>query len=217
MRASIPWRSRVVLALSLALAPGLAACGSAGPSAPASAASAVAPPSLSASGPTTAPSAASAIPASPAPVASTAPESLAPVEATASAATGSARPRPSIDPAELAAFLTARITVFDVADADLAVTVSYVDQTSGKVTALGTYPLGTLEQLTNAVAAGRYVLDFRLPAGAASGPRCTIDIADKEAVRFVAASADAIAVTRTGTRPKTAADLLVSSSPLCKA
>lgn len=215
MRASIPWRSGVVLALSLTLALGLAACASAGPSAPASAPSAAAPASLPASGPTTAPSAASAFPASPAPVASAAP--LAPVEPAASPATGSARPRPSLDAAELAAFLTARITVFDVADADLAVTVSYVDQKSGKVTALGMYPVGALEQLTNAVAAGRYRLDFSLPAGATSGPRCTIDIADKDAVRFVAASADAIAVTRAGTTPKTAADLLVSTSPLCKA
>jgi hypothetical protein len=217
VRASIPWRSGVVLALSLTLAAGLTACGSTGPSAPASAPSAVAPVSLPASGPTTAPSAASAVPASPAPAASAVPESLAPVEPAASPATGSARPRPSLDAAELAAFLTARITVFDVADADLAVTVSYVDQKSGKVTALGTYPVGALEQLTNAVGAGRYRLDFSLPAGAASGPRCTIDIADKDAVRFVAASADAIAVTRAGTRPKTAADLLVSTSPLCKA
>lgn len=213
MRASLPWRTGIVLALSLTLAPGLAACGSAGPSAPVSAPSTVGPVSL----PTTVPSATSAVPASPAPDASAAPGSPAPVAPADPPATGSARPRPSIDPAQLAAFLTATITVIDVADADLAVTVSYVDQENGTATALGTYPVGALEQLTNAVAAGRYRLDFRLPAGGVSGPRCTIDIADMVAVRFIAASADAIAVTRTGTKPKTAADLLVSSSPLCKA
>lgn len=126
----------------------------------------------------------------------------------------SRKPIPSLDPAELDAIMTSSITLIDLADAGLAVSVAIVDPSSTKPFDLGTYKLGFTEQLTNQVPPGTYRLEFRQPATSKTGPGCTITIADGEAYTFAAIDG-AVAISKTGESPKTADDLFVATSSLC--
>lgn len=186
----------MVLALALAACSGAAA----GPSEPAGA-TVTAPPPAPAT-PSPAPPLATSVPiATASPTAEPAPSK-------------SPKALPSIDQAELDAYLTASITLIDLADDDLAVTVSYLDPDSEESIDLGTYALESMEQSTNQVPPGTYRLDFRQPASAATGPTCTIEIGDADNYVF-AAVPDAVAVSRTGVKPKDARELFVSTSSLC--
>jgi len=128
------------------------------------------------------------------------------------------RPRPSleVDLEEVAAYLTASITLLDLADEGLAVDVLYVDSSGGAPFPVGTYTLEPQEQSTNAVPPGVYELTFRQPSTATSGATCTIEVGETDGYIF-AALGDAIAVTRTGGTPTEAAELFVATSSLCDA
>lgn len=177
----------------------LAACGGAAVSSSAPTASPATPAPSSAPTATPAPLASetpSAVPASPAP---------------------SPRVRPSlaIDLAELGAYLTSSITLVDLAETDLAVTVAYVDSDSGDSASLGTYTLGSMEQLTNSVPPGTYRLDFRQPADSPAGPSCTIEVGDADGYVF-AAIENSVAIARTGAAPTETRELFVATSSLCQ-
>jgi len=122
---------------------------------------------------------------------------------------------PTIDPSALAAVLTSSLSVFDLTDDDVAVTVSFLDPSSGQASALGTYTLGASEQFANDVPPGRYRFDFRQPATSASGPSCTIDVPDQGVVAFTVVPG-AVAVTRTWFTPAKAGDLFIATSSLCE-
>lgn len=124
------------------------------------------------------------------------------------------KPLPSIDQSQLDAFLTSSITLIDLADSGLGVTVSFMDPSSTDVIDLGTYVLESSDQTTNQVPPGRYRLDFRQPANSATKTSCTIEIADAGSYVFAAVN-DAIAISRTGVKPKDARELFVSTSSLC--
>lgn len=111
--------------------------------------------------------------------------------------------------------MTSSITLLDLADDDLVVTVTYIDPASGDAFALGIYPLGSMARLTNSVPPGTYRLDFRQPPDSASGPSCTIEVGDADAYVFVAVQ-DAVAISRTGTTPTDARELFVATSSLCQ-
>ena len=136
--------------------------------------------------------------------------------AEASEAPTSSHPRPSIDSAELAAYLTANLSLFDVADESVTVTVTYVDPDSGPFE-FGSYSLGSGEQLTHAVPPGAYRISFRVDGASGKAPTCSVDVKDGATITFFVASADAIAITRNGYKPKKPADLFVATSSLCKA
>jgi hypothetical protein len=155
--------------------------------------------------------------ASPSPAPSVA-ESMTPTETAAptvsAAPSRSAKPLPSFDQADLDAILTSSITLIDLADDDLAVTVSYLDPSSDQSFDMGTYTLGTMEQTTYQVPPGTYRLAFRQPASSATGPSCTIEIGDAGGYVF-AALQDAVAISRTDVKPKDARELFISTSSLC--
>ena len=150
------------------------------------------------------------------PTPSPSPEASATAAAEASAPAASKHPRPSIDPAEIAGYLTARLSLFNVADDDVSVSLTYIDPQSGPFE-FGTYPLGPLDQLSHEVPPGLYRVAFKVAAGPDKPPTCTIDLKDGSTVTFFVASPDAIAVTRTGTKPAKSADVFVATSSLCKA
>lgn len=145
-------------------------------------------------------------------------ENVAPTETAAPtdspAPSTPSRPLPSIDQAELDGYLTSSITLIDLADGDLAVTVAYIDPSSEESIDLGTYALEFTEQITNQVPPGTYRLEFRQPANSATGPTCTIEISDGGGYVFAAVQ-DAIAISRTGAKPNDARELFVSTSSLC--
>lgn len=113
------------------------------------------------------------------------------------------------------AYFTATITLLDLADGDLSVTVTFIESSGGQSDALGTYSLGPSAQISNSVPPGTYRLDFREPANRPSGPTCTIDIKDGQTYSFVAVPG-AIAVRRAGFTPTTVRDLFVATSSLCR-
>ena len=110
--------------------------------------------------------------------------------------------------------MTSSITLVDLADDDLAVTVSYVDPGSEDSIDLGTYTLEPSDQVTNQVPPGTYRLDFRQPADSTTGPACTIEIGEADAYVFAAVQ-DAVAISLTGAPPKDAGELFISTSSLC--
>jgi hypothetical protein len=110
--------------------------------------------------------------------------------------------------------MTSSITLLDLADEDLAVVVTYLDPGSDVPFPLGTFTLGSMDQVTNEAPPGTYTLEFRQPADGASGASCTIQIADAEGYVF-AALGDAVAISSSATQPKTAGDLFVATSALC--
>jgi len=122
---------------------------------------------------------------------------------------------PTIDPSALAAALTSSLSVWDLTDADVALTVNFVDPDGGQTTALGTYTLEASEQFSNGVPPGRYRFDFRDPATSAAGASCTIEVPDQGTVTFTVVPG-AVAVTQTGFTPAKAGDLFVATSPVCK-
>ena len=124
------------------------------------------------------------------------------------------KPLPSIDQAELDAYLTSSITLIDLADDDLSVTASYVDPSSNEAIDFGTYELGATEQMTHQVPPGTYRLEFHQPADSAAKQTCTIEISDADAYTFAAVSG-AIAISRTGAKPKDVGELFVATSSLC--
>lgn len=134
--------------------------------------------------------------------------------ADASPAPSSPHPRPSLDSAALSAYFTGTITLLNLADADLAVTVTYIDPASGQSEALGTYSVQSFAQQTNALPPASYRLDFRQPPDSSTGPRCTIAVKDGQAYSFVAVPG-AIAISRAGYTPAHARDLFVATSSLC--
>jgi hypothetical protein len=135
--------------------------------------------------------------------------------AAASRAPSSLRPRPSLDSAAVSAYLTGNVTLLNLADADLAVTVTYIDPDSGQSVALGTYTVQSFAQQTNALPPASYRLDFRQPPDSSTGPRCTIAVKDGQAYSFVAVPG-AIAISRAGYTPADARDLFLATSSLCE-
>jgi hypothetical protein len=131
----------------------------------------------------------------------------------------SAKPHPSasVDPAALiasaASSFTATLTLLDLADRDVAVSVAFIDPAGGQTSPLGTYTLGTTEQQSSAVPPGMYRLAFT-GSGAGASP-CTITIAKGQTFSFVVLN-DAVAVSRSGFTPKKAGDLFVATSSLCR-
>lgn len=198
-----PTRSTAILLLALTFA----ACSSGGTASGA-------PDGVASAAPREAPTAAPVTPA-PTTAPSTAPSTEGQPSPTIEA---TPRPRPSLDVdlEEVAAYLTAAITILDLSEEDLAVDVLYLDSSGGAPFPVGTYTVNSQEQSTNAVPPGIYELTFRQPSSAASGATCTIEVGETDGYIF-AALGDAIAVTRTGVTPTDAAELFVATSSLCDA
>lgn len=123
--------------------------------------------------------------------------------------------RPSFDAAAVSAYLTGKVTLLNLGDADLAVTVTYIDPAGGQSMALGTYSVQSFGEQTNALPPASYRLDFRQPPGSSTGPTCTISVKDGQAYSFVAVPG-AIAISRAGYTPTNARDVFVATSSLCK-
>jgi hypothetical protein len=116
---------------------------------------------------------------------------------------------------DILSYLSASITLVDLANTDIAVTVTYVDPASGQSAALGSFSLRSFDQISRLIPVGPYRLDFRQPAQSATGPRCTVVVSKGDAYTFAAVS-NAIAIQRAGSQPTTGSDLFVATSPLCK-
>jgi hypothetical protein len=201
-------RGRLLVLVLVVLAAATASCSGAGPSTTPTTTASSEVASAAPSGPpeSAAPSSALETPAAVATVNPSAAPSGAP---------SSPHPRPSFDSAAVSAYLTGKITLLNLADADLGVTVTYIDPASGQSEALGTYAVPSFAQQTYALPPASYRLDFGQPPDTSTGPRCTIVVKDGQAYSFVAVPG-AIAISRAGHTPANARDLFVATSSLCR-
>ena len=140
------------------------------------------------------------------------PELTEPAESLGPAPTGSPDAAEIID--SYAAMFTATIRLFNLADDDLAVTVSFVDPGSPEPQPIGTYTIARSGRQAAVVPPGTYRLEFH-QSSAATGSTCTIAIKDAGLYTFIAVPG-AVSVSRGGFHPTKARDLFVPTSSLCE-
>jgi hypothetical protein len=138
------------------------------------------------------------------------PTALPTAEATASA-TASGDASPTID---LRPFLTATLTLINLAETTLTVTATFIDTSEGSESTLGTFEAASLQATTQSLPPGRYRLDFTY--GSTLAGTCTLDVAENNAFQF-AAITRGVAITRSGVEPTDPDEVLVATSSLCRA
>jgi hypothetical protein len=117
---------------------------------------------------------------------------------------------------DLLPLLTSQITVVNLADQPLTLTVTLLDPDSADEFEVGTFDLQPLQVTTQSVIPARLRIAFAFGGSSAATSTCTIDVADGEELQF-AAIATGVAITATGQEPANAADLNVSTAARCRA
>jgi hypothetical protein len=119
-------------------------------------------------------------------------------------------------PLDLAPFLTAEITVVNLADAPLSVSVTIVLPESGEEFEIGTLVLAPLQVTTQSVLAARFRLAFDYPGGAASeAGTCVIELEEGDQVQFAVVTGGAVLTA--GDEPEDPAELVVATAARCRA
>lgn len=121
-------------------------------------------------------------------------------------------PTPTIDFSE---FLTAEISIANLADDTLEVAVSLIDPETGDSQPAATFTLKSFQITSQAIFPGRYQLDFTYPSGAGVDGTCTFDVVSGDIYQFVAV-AEGIAIYREGLEPQSGENLFVTTSYLCQ-
>lgn len=117
---------------------------------------------------------------------------------------------------DLLPLLSSQITVVNLEDRTLTLTVTLLDTATADEYEVGTFEIQPLQVTTQSVIPTRLRIEFEFVGSSASGGSCTIDVADGEQLQF-AAVATGIAITTTGQEPVDPADMLVSSAARCHA
>ena len=165
--------------------------------------------------PTPSPSSTPAPTPTPAPTASPAP-SPTPDPTPAPTRTLAPGETPAPTPIDLAPFLTAEVTVVNLGDAPLAVTVTILDPESTDEYEVGTLDVQPLQVTAQAVLPSRYRLAFDYPGGpAAEGGTCVIDVAEGEQIQF--AVLERGGVITAGDEPDDPAEMVIATSSRCQA
>jgi hypothetical protein len=125
----------------------------------------------------------------------------------------SATPTPS--PIDLRPVLTAEMTVVNLADRPLRVTVTAIDPESLGEFEVGAYELAPEQVTAQRVLPLRYRLDFRLAPDIDLGT-CTIDVAEAEQLQFAVVGAGVV-LTTNGAEPADAAEMVAATSSRCGA
>jgi hypothetical protein len=126
-----------------------------------------------------------------------------------------ATPRPTA--VDIAPYLTSEVTVLNLSDAVLSVTVTIVDDDAGDEFTIDTTDLQPLQVTTTSIIPARFRLDFDFPGGGeADAGTCTLDIVDAEAIQF-AVIPTGIAISWSGEEPADPADMVVATAPRCQA
>jgi len=126
-----------------------------------------------------------------------------------------ATPRPPA--VDIAPYLTSEVTVVNLGDAPLALTVALLDPDSTQEYVIGTFELQPEQVTSQAVIPALFRLDFAYSAGSvADAGTCSIEIADGEQLQF-AVIPTGIVITSSGTEPADPAEMLVATSTRCQA
>ncbi|MBI2846045.1 MAG: hypothetical protein HYX86_05810 [Chloroflexi bacterium] len=119
---------------------------------------------------------------------------------------------PTIDFSE---FLTAEISIANLADDTLEVALSWIDPETGSVQPAATFTLKSFQITSQAIFPGRFQLDFAYLSGATAVGTCTLEVVSGDLYQFVAVS-EGIAIYREGQEPQSGEDLFVATSYLCQ-
>ncbi|HWH37009.1 MAG TPA: hypothetical protein VNT28_04455 [Candidatus Limnocylindrales bacterium] len=122
---------------------------------------------------------------------------------------------PTPTPLDILPFLTSEITVVNLAEQQLALTVTLLDPESSDEFALGTYEVEPLQVTTQSIVPTRFRLEFAFTGGGSAGT-CTIDVGDGEQIHFAVIETGVALVSSTG-EPADPAELVVATSSRCQA
>lgn len=126
-----------------------------------------------------------------------------------------ATPRPTL--VDLLPFLSSQITVVNLADEPLTLTVTLVDPDSTDEYEVGTFEVQPLQVTTQSIIPSRFRLDFDVAGGSAADvATCTIDIAEGEQIQF-AVVPTGVAMSTSGIEPEDPAEMVVATSSRCRA
>lgn len=124
-----------------------------------------------------------------------------------------ATPRPTA--VDVAPYLTSEVTVVNLGDAPLALTVSLLDPDSDDTYTIGTFELQPNQVTTQAVIPALLRLDFGF-TGVDDAGSCAITIEDGEQLQF-AVVAGGIVMTSSAGEPEDSAEMIVATSSRCEA
>jgi hypothetical protein len=124
-----------------------------------------------------------------------------------------ATPRPTA--VDVAPFLTSEVTVVNLGDITLSLTVALLDPDSTQEFVIGTFQLQPEQVTAQAVIPALFRLDFGY-SGVNDAGTCTITIGDGEQLQF-AVIPQGIAITSNGPEPADPAEMLVATSSRCQA
>ena len=130
-------------------------------------------------------------------------------------------PTPTPDPAatprptavDIAPYLTSEVTVVNLADAALSLTVALLDPDTDEEYVVGTFDVQPNQVTTQSVIPALFRLDFAY-AGNVVGS-CSVNIADGEQLQFAAIAAG-IVMTTNGAEPEDPSEMLVATSSRCR-
>jgi hypothetical protein len=123
-----------------------------------------------------------------------------------------ATPRPTA--LDIAPYLTSQVTVVNLADTSLALTVALLDPDSTDEYVIGTFDLAPDQVTTQSVIPALFRIDFAYGGGPVTAS-CSINIADGEQLQF-AVVATGIVMASNGTEPADAAEMIVATSARCQ-
>lgn len=123
-----------------------------------------------------------------------------------------ATPRPTA--VDVAPYLTSEITVLNLGDSTLALTVALLDPDSTDEFVIGTFQLEPEQVTAQAIIPALFRLDFGY-SGVNDAGTCTITIGDGEQLQF-AVLPQGIAITSNGTEPADPAEMLVATAARCQ-
>jgi hypothetical protein len=122
---------------------------------------------------------------------------------------------PDPTPIDLSPFLTAELTVLNLDEAALAVTVTILDPESTEEYEVTKIDVAPLQLTAQSVLPARYRLEFDYPGTSATAGTCVIDVAEKEKVQFAMLARGGVITT--DTEPDDAADMDIATSARCRA
>lgn len=124
-----------------------------------------------------------------------------------------ATPRPT--PIDIAPFLSSEVTVVNLGDVPLGVTVTLLDPDSTDEFAIGTFELQPEQATFQSVIPALFRLDFGF-SGVDDAGSCDITIGDAEQVQFAVISTGIVITTSAG-EPADPAEMIVATSSRCRA
>jgi hypothetical protein len=116
---------------------------------------------------------------------------------------------------DVAPFLTSDITVVNLGDGPLGLTVTLLDPDSAEEFTIGTFRLEPEQVTSQSIVPALFRLDFGY-SGVNDAGTCTITIGDGEELQF-AVIPQGIAITSNGPEPADPAEMVVATSSRCQA